>query len=593
MEKMKNEKEGIQRSITVVVVVLAILAGAMVGAASAKTLYLVADHHTGQFDAWNINPDGTTNYLNTYNIHHSDPAGIACWVPPKGSSYHGYIFITSEFSSGVEVVDASTFKYVTTSSGPSNLAGVAVDHDNDIVYALYRGGNSLYAYDWDPATKSLTPRPGYPKTLTTTVGGYGIAYNEETDTLWVADGWGNKARAYNLIGGTWTEDTSKSFTPSHKPIDIVVDRQRNIVYTVSMSAGAATPWGAGSTILSKYDLSTNTETTGTLTDQGVGVTVDEVTGYVYVTISPYGQIGSPVGLEVWDTSISPWSRIQTAGVSGSPAGVCVPKEEIVPPACLHIDSLDDGVAAGGCVDPNDTITYQVSWSNQMAGKTCGTAHNATLVADLASEVGTPSSITGGGTYDAGTHTITWNLGDVPADDPGDTYQFVVSVTTAATPGSKITTFCTIDSDDTKPQTRSVQTDVCVPTPKLCPDEYRWNTSINPKGYEWDPFPTLFRAWNDVHFVNNGTGDAYNVIATITCAPVNVNIIDGNVMLGDIPAGGSAWSKDFFLLEVDMTNPQGPDKGICWRVEYDDVAGAHHVVENVPKFCGENCSDICP
>ena len=129
--------------------------------------------------------------------------------------------------------------------------------------------------------------------------------------------------------------------------------------------------------------------------------------------------------------------------------------------------------------------------------------------------------------------------------------------------------------------------------ELCPDEYRWNTSINPKGYEWDPFPTLFRAWNDVHFVNNGTGDAYNVIATITCAPVNVNIIDGNVTLGDIPAGGSAWSKDFFLLEVDMTNPQGPDKGICWRVEYDDAAGVHHVIENVPKFCGENCSDICP
>ena len=132
-----------------------------------------------------------------------------------------------------------------------------------------------------------------------------------------------------------------------------------------------------------------------------------------------------------------------------------------------------------------------------------------------------------------------------------------------------------------------------PPIELCPDEYRWNTSVSSKGYEWDPFPTLFRAWNDVHFVNNGTGDAYNVIATITCAPVNVNIIDGNVTLGDIPAGGSAWSKDFFLLEVDMTNPQGPDKGICWRVEYDDAAGVHHVIKNVPKFCGENCSDICP
>ena len=440
-----------------------LLAFVLAGTAFAKSLYLVADHHTGQFDAWNINPDGTTNYLNTYSIHHSDPAGIGCWAPPEGSSYPGYIFITSEFSSGVEVVNASTFTYITTSSGPSDLAGVAVDHDNNIVYVMERMTNTLYRYQWDPASESLTQLGT--QTLSGTSQGMGIAFDETTDLLWVADANAGMARAYDV--NTWSQ--VRSFTPSHKPVDIVVDRQRGFVYTVSMQAGAWTPYGTGSTLLSKYDLATGIETTGNLTDQGVGVAVDEVTGYVYITISPYGQVGwwppAPVGVEVWDTSTSPWTRLQTASVSGSPAGIVVCKGEIKPPTCLAIDSLNDDVAT--CVNPGDTVTYQVSWSNQMSGETCGPASNAILVADLASEVGAPSSISGGGTYNSGTHEITWDIGDVPQDDPGDTYDFAVPVTSAAIPGGIITTFCTIDSDDTDAQTTSVQTDVCEVVSPCC------------------------------------------------------------------------------------------------------------------------------
>jgi len=122
---------------------------------------------------------------------------------------------------------------------------------------------------------------------------------------------------------------------------------------------------------------------------------------------------------------------------------------------------------------------------------------------------------------------------------------------------------------------------------LCPDEYRWGS------YNWDPSPDIFVGRQEVRFVNSGTGDAYNVIATVACMPVNVVASDPDVTLGDIPAGGNAWSADTFELRVDMTDPQDPNKGICWRGEYDDASGAHHVIEDVPKFCGENCSDICP
>ena len=92
-------------------------------------------------------------------------------------------------------------------------------------------------------------------------------------------------------------------------------------------------------------------------------------------------------------------------------------------------------------------------------------------------------------------------------------------------------------------------------------------------------------------MNSGPGNAYNVVATITCVPADVTILAGQVNLGDIPAGSFAWSTDSFVLEFDLTNPHDPNKGIIWRVEYDDEVGNHHVIEGVPKFCGEQVE--CP
>ena len=131
-------------------------------------------------------------------------------------------------------------------------------------------------------------------------------------------------------------------------------------------------------------------------------------------------------------------------------------------------------------------------------------------------------------------------------------------------------------------TSEISISVEVQQPELCPDEYRWGDPA--PGHSYDNWP-IFESWTEVHFVNSGESDAYNVTATISYAPVNVTVVDGNVAFGDIPAGGSAWSEgDTFTLQVDMNNPQNPNEGIEWRVEYDDTAGVHHVVENVPEFC---------
>jgi 6-phosphogluconolactonase (cycloisomerase 2 family) len=99
---MKDEKN-LTKSITVIAVVFFILAVAMVGAASAKSLYVIANHHTKQFDAWNINPDGTSTYQFKVNLAYaSSPADIAI------DESSNVLFITSEGGTTIEMVNATT-----------------------------------------------------------------------------------------------------------------------------------------------------------------------------------------------------------------------------------------------------------------------------------------------------------------------------------------------------------------------------------------------------------------------------------------------------------------------------------------------------
>ena len=121
----------------------------------------------------------------------------------------------------------------------------------------------------------------------------------------------------------------------------------------------------------------------------------------------------------------------------------------------------------------------------------------------------------------------------------------------------------------------------------------WSLILIPQAQAADDY-FLYEDWNpNVGYTTGVAGyidtigdldDAFNVVATISYAPVNVNIVNGDVTLGDIPAGSGAWSSDFFNLEVDMTNLQDPNEGIEWTVTYEDEAGNPQTIVGVPEFC---------
>jgi len=315
------------------------------GAAAAKSLYLIDDHHTGQFDAWNIRDGCNAGYQFTVTLQHASwPADIAVDESSR------VLFITSESGTTVEMVDAATMTLLgeidINPPGSSN-AGIEADDANDIVYLMQRGSTNLYALDWNESGPNLTVKAGFPKTLAG--GGYGIALDEIAGILWVADGANQLARAYNT--STWVENVSLSFAPSHEPIDIAVDRQRGFVYTVSTDYGFSGP--GGSTNLSKYDLATSTETTVDLECEGVGVAVDEDTGCVYVTVAP-----GCSQLKVFDSDLQPTDEND---LYESPAGICIPQEDIGY-SPLNITKTDD-VADDACVNPGDELTYEICYNN--------------------------------------------------------------------------------------------------------------------------------------------------------------------------------------------------------------------------------------
>jgi predicted outer membrane repeat protein len=463
---METTKKQAKKSLFILLLIM--LIGGIYGTAEAKSLYVIDDHHTAQFDAYKINPDGTiTNQVSCNLVHATDPAGIGIWVEPGKDRPAGAIFITSEFSMpGAEIWDAKTMTYLGTVSGALNQAGIDVDSSNNTVYSVERNTSNLFVYDWDPNAQTLTPKAGFnPFILPSCSGAFGIAVDDLNDILWVADSVANVVRAYDINDlNDVTEDANLSFTPSHVAIDVAVDRRRDIVYTVSMSYGAATPPGAGSNLLSKYDLATSTEITGNLGCHGVGVTVDDANdanGYVYVTVSPY--CTNPGQIQVWDTCSIPWNKVQDVNLAGSPAGISVPKGNISykPPIYLtKNDLLDD------CVGPGDEIIYTISYGNTITDpcdpKYVGTVNDVNIIDYLPPEVDF-NSASGPNCVQPDSNTVVWHIGTLHPGDEG----FVtlkVNVKPCIQPCSIITNECVIESNDVPIGRAAYEyTPVCCPT----------------------------------------------------------------------------------------------------------------------------------
>ncbi len=421
---MENKKN-LTKSITVVAVVFFILAVAMVGAASAKSLYVIADHHGNPtpVHAYNIAPDGSLSYQTVYNLPKIGAGAGDLTIDTDSAT----IYVTYEGSSRIDKFSSDFTNLGHVILPVSNLAGIVVDQDNGLIYVMRRGTDDLYIYDlnFNPATPNKVDLGNGVNNA------YGIALDETHDWLFVADR-EQTVRYFNTAD--WS--LAGSFTVDHNAVAIAVDAKNGFVYT-----GAAF---AGNYKLCKYDMGTSTKTSVQVgTNFGaMGVAVDPKSGLVYVTTGYSGD-----DLRVYDSDLN---LLYTPIYLGTrPAGLCIPGKEVPPPTNLTLTKEDD---VSTSVKPGDSVTYTISYENKNSYEVT----SVTIEDTLPSEVNYVSC-TGGGTYDAVAHTVTWNIGTVAAGASGSV-TLTVQVK-PSTPDGIITNYATIDSTETPPTTRYEETKV--------------------------------------------------------------------------------------------------------------------------------------
>ena len=505
-----------KKRVLLAVVLAFVLTFSLAGTALAKSLYLTT-HHSANFRAYNINPpNGDITYQGTYALSYArTPAGVAVHNPT------GTLFISEE-SSDIEIVDGNLNSVGRVNVG-TQFAGLAVDDDASVLYAMNRGGNRLYAWDFT-APSTLTLKSGFPKTLSgiASQSGMGIVldYRSDPKVLWVADGYTNMLRAYDTT--TWNQVDSIATPSGHRAVGMGMDTRNRIIYYGSWRYGA---WGPGNGTNNCYSIDLNVSPYSVVAHnvgaQVADISVDDDTGLVYLS-----RLG---GASVYDPTTTPWTLVDSVSIINSMAGICVAGISYMPD--LKIAKADD-VADGACVGVGGTVTYTISYDN--TGDTDLTG--VTIVDDLPSEVSFGSA-TGGGTYNSGTHQVTWSIGSV-AEGVSGSVTLTAQVKSSAAPGSTIINYATIDSNETNPTTVQENTDICTNQPPVADagddqptveQEYHQGADVTLDGSgssDPDPEDTLTYAWIWSGGSDTGVGPTVSLPLGTTTVTLVVN--DGTV-----------------------------------------------------------------
>jgi uncharacterized repeat protein (TIGR01451 family) len=341
------------------------------------------------------------------------------------------LYVTYESSNTISKFSSDFVDMGSVTVGTSNLAGIEVDQENELIYAMAQGTDDLYIYDlnFNPVG---TPNKIYLGNGVNSA--YGIALDEIHDWLFVA-GDEQKVRYFNTAD--WS--LAGSFDVNHHAIGIAVDAENGYVYT-----GAAC---AKNNELIKYDMGTSSQTSVTVGSKigAMGVAVDPKTNLVYIDTGwSYDHNGADY-IKIYDSDLN---EVHTPAftIGNRAAGLCISGKDVPPPTKLTLTKVDD---VSIYVVQGSAVTYTISYENKNTYDVTG----VTIKDTLPSEV-TYQSCTGGGSL-AG-NIVTWNIDTVGAGASGSV-MLTVLVKMDTPGGTVFTNWATIDSTETPPTTVSEDT----------------------------------------------------------------------------------------------------------------------------------------
>ena len=440
-----------------------------------KSVYVISDTDArlSEMKVYEIDEQSILTHQTNHTLDTSGGSGSGA-VGLGIDKENEFLFVTFELHNVIEVVDAKTMTYVDTVTAPGacNLADIVVDQGKQKVYTVGRDSNRLYVYSWDPVNKLLT-RDGIDSPYVQLDGlgschrcmrvrdceyingAYGIALDEQIGRLYVTDG-SNIIRYYNSDPyintdyAPWQKMGEIDVSP-HNAIGIAVDVERQYLYTGTSQFG-----DVESTTLCQYDITNNTINATTVGSIVLGISVDEDTGYVYLTTYVWGELDCTGmtcdHLFVYDSNLTQQSW--DSGDIGNPSDVVVGgnvafKYDIgtITKTATFIE--DQPFVAGSSVSPldntKDEITYDITYNIQYQPLDPTGVAVETYITDYLSRDVDFVWASHQAIYDPDKRKVTWYLGDLLEGASG-TFQIKVKVNEFAKPGGVITNRCEIESN---------------------------------------------------------------------------------------------------------------------------------------------------
>jgi uncharacterized repeat protein (TIGR01451 family) len=419
----------------------------------AKSIYAITSHPACRVSVYEIDGDSLEYQMDDeYPASSTGAVGLA--LDPESDT----LFMSYDGNGKyLSIMNAKTMDLVTTKAMEYEFGGMVFDIARKQLYAIQKDDtyyNRVHIYDWNSSSKSLMHMDvksllqleSYP---------YGIALDEINYMVYVSDST-NKIYMYDL--NDWSYEGYFEIKPggtnrSAVGIDVYNDGMGSrYLYSGSYPHGESHDYLVRTNIDDPDDCIEILVGTPGDAEEVAGVVVDDDTGLVYVTtfhqdIRVYEAVEEP------NLAVNLVLRHVEETPGGNPADIVLAGDVGYKPPLMSISKVDD-VGAAECVQPDDEITYTITFFPDESDHT-----NVYVTDYLPLEVEFISADPDTGEYNDVNRTYTWYIGDVDGGDPNTSLELVVGVTSVAEPLGVITNKVEIESDTSYYWTTET-TDVC-------------------------------------------------------------------------------------------------------------------------------------
>jgi len=358
------------------------------------------------------------------------------------------LFISFRNSNIVEIINAPllTSRGFAEIGDISNPASIKYYDETNTLYALERNTNKLYDYAWNVQDTAFV-YDTYFTELENIVSGQDMAFDDQNMLLYVADSSQKYVHYYSILGMDYSANGllySGSIEVAQEPTSLAIDDGKYL-YIANNSYGSK---------ILQYDLKSSAVRSYALAEDSyvVKLALDKLTGNLFASLSTTSGMNK---ILVLNDLLEVLYELEDEEIV-HPSGICVPDQDI---GYNPFDvQKDDGVFTW--ISPNKIMRYTISFRNLLNYQLDDVLITDWLPSDQHVSMHNMSSE---GVYNQQEHTVTWNIGNLPAGGDEEEVWVEVRVLSGIQTPDTFINYCTIGNDIVT-TTKYIQTLVKSATP---------------------------------------------------------------------------------------------------------------------------------